>query len=210
MKKTQTLTYDGGSTINGFDYAGGSLGSGLFDANARMVCGPLSKGPIPGSCNVLFTPIQNVIDALENPAPPPNPLDVMVVFDKSGSMNNVAPPIGRTKLEEAQDAAALFVQLAREDAGDRIGLVSFNASASLDAAPAAAAEAKSDLVGPMTPFTEGKVGDIVAGGNTSVGAGVSRVIDAMAGTANDRSILLLSDGLQKHKSYDRNCRSKFG
>lgn len=196
VKKTQTVTYDGTTTINGFDFAGGSSGSGLFDANGDVVGGPLSKGPVGSACNVIFTPIQNVIEALENPPPPPNPLDVMVVFDRSGSMGRTAPPIGRTKLEEAQDAAALFVQLVREGAGDRLGLVTFSTGSALDAPPALAASAKPDLVGPTSPFDAGKIGDVTAGGSTSVGAGVDRALDAMAGTANDRAVLLLSDGLQ--------------
>lgn len=196
VKKTQTITYDGDSTINGFDFAGGSSGSALFDANGRLVGGALSKGPLGSACSVLYSPIQAVINAFENPPPPPNPLDVMVVFDKSGSMGSSAPPSGRTKLEEAQDAASLFVQLVREGAGDRLGLVTFSSSSALNAAPAPAAAAKPDLVGATSPFDGGEIGDITSGGSTSIGAGVDRALGAMAGTTNDRAILLLSDGLQ--------------
>ncbi len=46
-KKTQAGTHGGGGAIVGFDYAGGSSGSALFDINGRLVGGPLSTG---GSC----------------------------------------------------------------------------------------------------------------------------------------------------------------
>ncbi len=197
VKKTQSVVYDGDtSTINGFDFAGGSSGSGLFDAAGQLVGGPLSQGPIPGPCNVRFTPVAGIINTLENPPPPPNPLDVMLVFDKSGSMNSSAPPAGRSKLEEAQDAASLFVQLVQNSGGNRLGLVTFNHSPNLELGPTAAAAAKNTLVGNSPPFEEGLVGDIAAGGNTSIGGGLSEALSAMSGTSNDRTILLLSDGLQ--------------
>jgi hypothetical protein len=125
VKKTQAGVYDGVS-VSGFDFAGGSSGSALFDVTGRLIGGPLSFG---SGCSVSFTPVASVVAALANPPTPPVPLDVMIVFDRSGSMANTAPPRGRTKLEEAQDAAALFVQLVREEQGDRLGLVTFSSRA---------------------------------------------------------------------------------
>ena len=119
VKKTQAGIHDGGS-ISGFDYAGGSSGSALFDINGQLVGGPLSSG---AGCSVSYAPVAPIKVALSNPPVPAVPLDVMVVFDRSGSMASPAPPVGRTKLEEAQDASALFVQLVREGQGDRLGLV---------------------------------------------------------------------------------------
>lgn len=191
-KKTQAGFHDGGS-ISGFDFAGGSSGSSLFDINGRVVGGPLSSG---GGCNVSYAPVAPIKAALTTPPVPPKPLDVMVVFDSSGSMGSSAPPVGRTKLAEAQDAAALFVQLVREGQGDRLGLVTFNSTASLDAAPALAATAKPALVG-AAPFTTGKVGAITPGGATSIGAGLGvSLLGFGSGSANDRAMLLLTDGLQ--------------
>jgi hypothetical protein len=193
VKKTQAGSYDGGADINNFDYAGGSSGSGLFDANGRLVAGPLSKG---FGCGVFYAPLAPIKAALTNPPAPPNPLDVMVVFDRSGSMASSAPPIGRSKLEEAQDAAALFVQLVREGQGDRLGLVTFSSTASLPAPPAPVATAKPDLVGPA-PFTTGKIGAITPGGATSIGAGLGvGLLGFGSGSGNDRAMLLLTDGLQ--------------
>ena len=191
-KKTQAGVHDGG-TISGFDYAGGSSGSALFDVNGQLVGGPLSSG---SGCSVSYAPIASVKVALTNPPAPPVPKDVMIVFDRSGSMTSAAPPVGRTKLQEAKDAAALFVQLVREGQGDRLGLVTFSSTASLDRPATAAATAKPLLVGPP-PFTTGQVGAISAGGATSIGAGVGAALLGFgSGSGNGRAVLLLTDGLQ--------------
>lgn len=192
VKKTQAGIHDGGS-ISGFDYAGGSSGSALFDVNGRVVGGPLSRG---GGCSVSYVPVAPIREALTSPPAPANPLDVMIVFDRSGSMGSTAPPVDRTKLEEAQDAAALFVQLVREEQGDRMGLVTFSSTASGVQPLTPAAAAKPLLVGPP-PFTTGDIGDIETGGSTSLGAGVSRALSAFSSTSpNERALLLLTDGLQ--------------
>ena len=190
-KKTQAGTFGGGA-VTGFDYAGGSSGSALFDSSGQLVGGPLSQG---GGCSVTYAPAAAIKAALSNPPAPPMPIDAMVVFDHSGSMASSAPPIGRSKLAEAQDAAALFVQLVREGAGDRIGLVGFSTTADVVVGPDPAAVAKPALVGPP-PFTTGHIGNLIAGGATSIGAGVGTALLALGGTANQRAILLLTDGLQ--------------
>jgi hypothetical protein len=195
-KKTQAGTHGGGSTITGFDFAGGSSGSALFDSSGRLVRGPLSQGPLGNACTVSFSPLGGIKAALGNPPPPPVPLDVMLVFDRSGSMSGSAPPSGRSKLEEAQDAASLFVQLVREGAGDRLGLVTFSSSAGLDRPLGAAATAKAQLVGPA-PFTTGQIGAITPGGLTSIGAGLGIAqLGYGASVGNDRAMLLFTDGLQ--------------
>jgi hypothetical protein len=191
VKKTQEGSFQGGS-ISGFDYAGGSSGSALFDIHGDLVGGPLSSG---GGCSVVYAPVGNVKVALSTPPPPPVPLDVTIVFDRSGSMGSAAPPVGRTKLEEAQDAASLFVRLVREGAGDRLGLVTFSSTSSLSVAPGPAATTKPILTGPP-PFTSGQIGGIAAGGATSIGAGVGTALLSFPGGSNQRAILLMTDGLQ--------------
>jgi len=193
VKKTQARTYAGGTSITGFDYAGGSSGSALFDINGRLVGGPLSSG---SGCSVSYAPVAPIKAALTSPPPPPVPLDVMVVFDRSGSMASPAPPIGRTKLAEAQDAAALFVHLVREGAGDRLGLVTFSTSATTDRTPGPVATVKPLLVGPP-PFNTGQIGGITAGGSTTIGGGVANALAAIgSGSLNQGAVLLLTDGLQ--------------
>jgi hypothetical protein len=191
-KKTQAGVHDGG-TISGFDYAGGSSGSALFDVNGRLVGGPLSSG---AGCSVSYAPVAPIKVALANPPVPAVPIDVMVVFDRSGSMGGTAPPVGRTKLAEAQDAAALFVQLVRDGQGDRLGLVTFSSTASINSPAGLVATAKPLLVGPP-PFSTGRIGAISAGGATSIGAGLGAALLAFgSGSANERAMLLLTDGLQ--------------
>ena len=196
VKKTQEGVHAGGSNVVGFDYCGGSSGSALFDINGRLVAGPLSKGPLGNACTVAYAPIASVKTGLANPPVPATPLDVMIVFDRSGSMASVAPPIGRSKLEEAQDASALFVQLVREGAGDRMGLVTFSSSAGLDRPMGPAATVKPLLVGPA-PFTGGQIGAIAPGGATSIGAGLGIAqLGFGSGSGNTKAMLLLTDGLQ--------------
>ncbi|MEO8367297.1 MAG: trypsin-like peptidase domain-containing protein [Pseudoxanthomonas sp.] len=196
-KKTQASVHGGGSNIVGFDYCGGSSGSSLFDTSGRLVGGPLSVGPVGGNaCVVTYAPLANVKFGLSNPPAPAAPWDVMIVFDRSGSMASSAPPIGRSKLEEAQDAASLFVQLVREGAGDRLGMVTFSSNAGLDRPMGLAATVKPLLVGPA-PFTSGQIGGISPGGNTSLGAGIGVGLFGYGGApANGKAMLLLTDGLQ--------------
>lgn len=192
VKKTQSGVHDGGS-ISGFDYAGGSSGSALFDIEGKLVGGPLSNG---SGCNVSYAPIATIKAALANPPAPGVPLDVVIVFDRSGSMASGAPPVGRSKLQEAQDAASLFVQLVREGAGDRLGMVTFSSIAAVPTSLGLAAAKKGELVGPP-PFTTGDVGAITADGSTSIGAGLGIGLLAFgSGSANARAMLLLTDGLQ--------------
>lgn len=62
--------------------------------------------------------------ALSATITPAIPVDAVLVFDRSGSMDD---PVGsRTKIEAAQSAGRLFVQLLRADADDRAAIISFN------------------------------------------------------------------------------------
>jgi hypothetical protein len=181
----------------GFHVSGGSSGSGLFDLAGRIV-GVLSNGD--PCCNfmcsdLLYFPTQTILAATVPAPPPPITRDVMVVFDRSGSMSE-DDGAGRSKIEAARDAAALFYQLIRIG-GNRAGLVSFSTTASVDQARKDVnAALKNILIGPP-PFVGGKVGALMAGGRTSIGGGLDAAKDQLnpAG-ANPRAILLMTDGLQ--------------
>jgi hypothetical protein len=185
--------------VEGFDFAGGSSGSPLFDAAGRIVGGALSQGPDPDACHASYVPATTILQELASPPAPPAPFDAVLVLDRSGSMSAPGLLPGRTKMQEARDAASLFVQLVRTGAGDRLGLVSFSTTAgrppdaglgNVDAAK------KTELVGPA-PYTTGKVGALVPSGMTSIGDGLAVALGALGPVgANQRAILLMTDGLQ--------------
>lgn len=177
------------------DVSGGSSGSGLFDVSGRLL-GVLSNG---GPCDLNWFPLATVLsDIATMPGAPPASRDVMVVFDRSGSMSADAGT-GHTKMQEADHAAALFVHLVRSGAGNRAGLVSFSTAASSppDFAIAPVTDAtKATLIGPA-PYTGGIIGGLAPGGSTTIGGGLegARAQFPVPG-ANPRAILLLTDGLQ--------------
>jgi hypothetical protein len=200
-KKFQRGTVASGDVQNvtGFDYAGGSSGSALFDANGKVIGAALAAGPLANACNAGYTRASSVTAALANPPVPGAPWDVMIVMDRSGSMSG-AGGNGQTKLKEAKDAASLFVQLLRIGAGDMVGVGSFASTATnppeKKPAPVTAAW-KQTLVG-TAPFTSGVVGGLAAGGDTSIGDGLKIAKNAFPAPhgGSRRAILLLTDGLQ--------------
>jgi von Willebrand factor type A domain len=123
----------------------------------------------------------------------------MIVIDRSGSMSGPGGN-GQTKLKEAKDEASLFVQLIRAGAGDTVGVDPFSTSATnpADAAPANVTNpTKQSLVG-NAPYTSGVIGNLNAGGNTSIGDGLQVAKNAFPAPhgGSGRAILLLTDGLQ--------------
>ena len=200
MKKFQRRTLVGNTVnpVEGFDFAGGSSGSALFDSAGQIIGGALSVGPLGDACHAGYTPAATIVQELENPPAPPAPFDVMLVLDRSGSMSSLGTLPGRTKMQEAHDAASLFVQLIRSGAGDRLGLVSFSTTANRPADSAlglADAAKKLELVGPA-PFSGGKIGALAPGGMTSIGDGLDVAIGALPVGTHQRAILLMTDGLQ--------------
>lgn len=116
------------------------------------------------------------------------PADVMIVFDRSGSMN-LPTAGGGSRLVAAKNAANLFADLLENGGGSRVGLVSFSSAATnpvelgltgAGGAPAAMAAA---------------VGPIVASGMTSIGAGLQQAMTQLGGSVRP-AILLLTDGIE--------------
>ncbi|MBC7778455.1 MAG: trypsin-like peptidase domain-containing protein [Phycisphaerae bacterium] len=178
------------------DVAGGSSGSGLFDTAGRFL-GVLSNGP---ACELGYAPTPTILRDIANHPVLSPARDVMIVFDRSGSMA-MAAGTGRSKIEEAQDAASLFVQLVRSDMGNRVGLVTFSTTAANpveDSLSNVTAAHKTTLIGP-SPFVGGIVGSIVPDNMTSIGDGLQAgraQLPAPGSTPNRPTILLLTDGLQ--------------
>jgi hypothetical protein len=177
------------------DLTGGSSGSALFDMSGRII----GIADVAGHCANGFLSVTEVLRDIAS-QPPAIKRDVMMVLDRSGSMSMDAGT-GRTKIEEARDAASLFVQLIRAGGGDQIGMVSFSttASAPVDFAltPVTAA-AKTTLIGPA-PYSGGIIGGIAPNGSTTIGGGLEAAVNqfpAPSATANRRTVLLMTDGLQ--------------
>jgi len=187
-----TVTSSFASSIGvDLDVAGGSSGSGLFDSAGRII-GVLSNG---SACSLSYFPTATILQDVA--APPAITRDVMMVFDRSGSMS-LPGTSGLAKIEEARAAASLFVQLVRAGTGNRVGLVSFSTTASspvdFGLSDVSAAN-KNTLIGP-SPFTSGIVGGLTPGGSTTIGGGLNSAYTQLTSGANPRNVLLFTDGLQ--------------
>src|SRR5262249_27577391 len=172
------------------DISGGSSGSGLFDTSGRFL-GVLTGSP---TCDLNYFPVATILPDLAVPEGPVANRDVMLVLDRSGSMALDAGT-GSTKIEEARDAASLFVQLIRAGQGNQIGLVSFSTSASSDAPLASATTGtKHNLIGPPS---DGIIGGLIPGGTTTIGGGLdSAPMQSQAAGVTPPAIRLLTDGLE--------------
>jgi hypothetical protein len=173
------------------DLTGGSSGSALFDMSGRII----GVADVSGGCANGYLSVTEVLKDIAG-QPPAAKRDVMMVFDRSGSMSMDAGT-GRTKIVEARDAASLFVQLIRAGQGDQIGLVSFSTTASAPVdfalAPVTAA-VKSALIGPGGIF-----GALNPNGTTTIGGGLEAAVSqfpAPGPTTNRRTVFLMTDGLE--------------
>lgn len=168
------------------DVSGGSSGSGLFDKTGRIT-GVLSNG---SKCGLSYFPTATIQQDIATP--PAITRDVMLVFDRSGSMS-LPGTSGVSKMEEARAAASLFVELVRAGTGNRVGLVSFSTTASspIDFALADVTPAnKATLRGPT------KIGGLAAGGSTTIGGGLNAAYGQLTTVTKLRNVLLFTDGLQ--------------
>jgi Trypsin-like peptidase domain/von Willebrand factor type A domain len=187
---TVTSSNSTGIAVN-LDVAGGSSGSGLFDSAGRIT-GVLSTGV---ACGLNYFPTATIQQDIATP--PAITRDVMLVFDRSGSMS-LPGTSGQTKIEEARAAASLFVQLVRAGTGNRVGMVSFSTTASspIDfGLNDVTAPNKNTLIGP-SPFTAGKIGALLPGGSTTIGGGLNAAYGQLTTGTNLRNVLLFTDGLQ--------------
>lgn len=182
----QPITSFGVTIDVDLDVAGGSSGSGLFDAFGNIV-GVLSRG---GGCNLHYSPMKTMMSDPITVPDPPTSRAVMLVFDRSGSMSESAGG-GKLKINEARSAASLFVSMVRTT-GNKLGLVSFSNDAT-NPVDFGLADVTAASKGQLT----NAIGAINPGGATSIGDGLAAARDQLAGAASlPRSVLLLTDGME--------------
>jgi hypothetical protein len=184
-----------------FHCGGGAVGDGkvevaiVFHANAMP----------PHAASAILT-----IDAHNDPQSPPsfsypltaeviegNKVDVVGVFDNSGSMG-AAVPGGGTKMAAAIEAGRLLVQLIPPDLQNRVAATFFNSTASTFLSIA-------DVTATSQPGQTSAIADppLTPGGNTAIAAGVMVGVKEFAtphpgGTPTNlaRAMIVLSDGLE--------------
>ncbi|MEM2342323.1 MAG: vWA domain-containing protein [Candidatus Bathyarchaeia archaeon] len=113
-------------------------------------------------------------------------LDVILIIDRSGSMNEKEPGDQRAKIYYAKEAAKAFVDYMNASR-DRVGLVSFSDWATLDC------ELTSDF-----NLVKNKISNLVASGWTNMGDAVKKANDEFAAHNRTDAILVivfLTDGL---------------
>lgn len=197
------------------DVAGGSSGSGLYDRFGNVI-GTLASGgrrDSVGSCSNHpgYFPTATMLTLIGTTPPPPIvDRDVMIVLDRSGSMSQSAAT-GRPKIEEARDAASLFVSMIEQDEGHRIGLVSFNNTPSLDHGLQSNSDTNVEmLIGPA-PHSTGIVGGLSPSGSTTIGGGLEQALSQFSGSGTrDEVILLLTDGMENTPPMIENIESGIG
>ena len=122
------------------------------------------------------------------------PVDVMLVLDISGSMNNTSCPTCDTKLNVLKDAVEIFINLWSAVAadGDKMGVTYFRTNIS-----------NFEPMGNRLPlFDPGPLVSDVRSQTTSstsltaMGGGLQRAINTLADDTQPRSIILFTDGMQ--------------
>lgn len=179
------------------DSDNGSSGSPVFDTTGSIVA---VNDWAPSACGNLGQAASVILVDFTNPAPAFQDVNAILVFDRSGSMSELGFRGDKTKIQEAREAAALFIDLLRTDRTHQAGLATFSTTSSLDFALAPISPANKDtLIGPAPARNAGVIGGITPGGSTTIGGGLHQgqgALPAPGTSSNLPAILLLTDGLE--------------
>jgi hypothetical protein len=132
------------------------------------------------------------------PSEPRRPVDIILVLDLSGSMNDPAPTTTMPKVDVLKDSVELFLQTWKDYAitGDRIGVVYFRTNVDVYGGDT------SSVLKPFTTTWEAIRTDVrnqVASGWTAMGGGLYRAFQSFPEDATRRRhIILFSNGMQNH------------
>jgi hypothetical protein len=191
------------------DLTSGSSGSSLLDASGNII----GVNDWSGGCRNRALSTSTIMRDIATDPPPPRSRDVVLVLDRSGSMSLPGSVEGLTKMDQAQTAASLFIQLVREETGHRVGLVSFSTTSTRDFALNEVNSAnKETLTGPV-PYTAGIIGGLTPGGTTTIGGGLDlgqRQFPVPSPDVNRPHILLLTDGLENTPPMISEVESRLG
>lgn len=163
-----------------------SSGDGLVTLNTQMVQDKVLRGS-QGDVSVAVT--LSAAQLPDNSDHPKQPVDLVIVLDRSGSMQG-------DKIGAARQAASRLLE--RLGAEDRMALVTYENSV--------------HLVAPLTPMNSANrnhllaaIGQIQADGGTNLGGGLQQGIDLFLNapdSGRQRKIILISDGLANHGITD--------
>jgi len=124
-------------------------------------------------------------------------VDVVTVYDRSGSMSSTVPITGgsQTKLQQLQDSANLFIDMLRRDAGDRLGQVSFASTESTNFSDGAGA-VKSFGAADVTT-ARAAVSGLSASGSTNIRSALDKALTLIPASTDRRKVIIfLSDGMR--------------
>jgi V8-like Glu-specific endopeptidase len=205
----QVLSVPGNTLTYACDSDNGSSGSPVFDALGRIVA---VNDWAPGACGNQGQSAASILVDFALPSPAPQDVNVMLVLDRSGSMSALGFTGTKTKIVEAREAAALFIDLLRTDRTHQAGLVTFSTTSTLNFALAPVNAANKDaLIGPPPARNAGVVGGITPGGTTTIGGGLQQGQSALPGASpNMPAILLLTDGLENTPPMIANVEGTLG
>jgi len=125
-------------------------------------------------------------------------VDVVLVMDRSGSMDSSVSTGTQTKLQILQDSANLFLDLMRLDAGDRLGEVSFANSATTIFDDSGGTGVISEITDDNIDDAKDAVKSLSAGGATNIAEGLQEGLGLLtaagSGEGRRRVIVFFSDG----------------